>query len=120
MLIFFNTIIIKFSFEVLEGFLSKTESKLITFVPKNPSELWRSAKKHCNFSFLLILELFEYLVPIGTTCILGGISLAQENEHFGQVCLAFQYRCIIDCNIEAKGVTPIPVAIKTACCARKM
>jgi len=50
----------------------------------------------------------------------GGISLAQENEHFGQVCLAFQYRCIIDCKIEAKGVTPIPVAIKTACCARKI
>jgi len=50
----------------------------------------------------------------------GGISLAQENEHFGHVCLAFQYRCIIDCSIEAKGVTPIPVAINTACCARKM
>lgn len=44
-----------------------------------------------------------------------GISLAHENWHFGQVCLAFQYLCIIDCRIEAKGVTPIPVAISTAC-----
>lgn len=52
--------------------------------------------------------------------IVGGISLAHENLHFGQQCRAFQYLCIIDCNIEANGVTPIPVAINTACWARNI
>lgn len=47
----------------------------------------------------------------------GGISLAQENLHFGQQCRAFQYLCMIDCSIDANGVTPIPVAIRTACWA---
>lgn len=52
--------------------------------------------------------------------ILCGISLDHSKLHRGQVCRAFQYRCIIDCKIEANGVTPIPVAIRTACWARNM
>lgn len=50
----------------------------------------------------------------------GGISLAHVYLHFGHVCRAFQYRCMIDCNMEANGVTPMPVAIITACWARNM
>ena len=49
-----------------------------------------------------------------------GMSEVQEWSHFGQLCLAFQYLCIIDCKMEAKGVTPMPVAMSTACWALKM
>ena len=44
----------------------------------------------------------------------------QLNLHLGHSLLILLYRCIIDCKIEENGVTPIPVAIKTACWARKM
>ena len=38
----------------------------------------------------------------------------------GHFFLLSQYLCIIDCKIEENGVTPIPVAIKTACFALNM
>lgn len=50
----------------------------------------------------------------------GGISLVHVYLHFGHVCRAFQYRCMIDCNMDANGVTPMPVAIITACWALNM
>lgn len=50
----------------------------------------------------------------------AGMSLAQANLHLGQQWRAFQYRCMMDCKMEANGVTPIPVAISTACWARNM
>ena len=40
--------------------------------------------------------------------------------HLGHSRFMDLYRYIIDCKIAEKGVTPIPVAIKTACSARKM
>lgn len=49
-----------------------------------------------------------------------GISLDHSKLQRGHVWRAFQYRCMIDCKIEANGVTPIPVAIKTACWARNI
>ena len=40
--------------------------------------------------------------------------------HFGHSLLMSLYRCIRDCRMDENGVTPIPVAINTACSARKM
>ena len=40
--------------------------------------------------------------------------------HLGHSLLISLYRCIMDCKIAENGVTPIPVAINTACSARKM
>lgn len=52
--------------------------------------------------------------------IVGGISLDHSKLQRGQQWRAFQYRCMIDWRIEANGVTPMPVAIRMACCAWKM
>ena len=38
---------------------------------------------------------------------------------FGHWIFVLQNRCIMDCKMDEKGVTPIPVEIKTACFARK-
>lgn len=52
--------------------------------------------------------------------IVEGNSLIQQLLHFGQICLACLKRFIILCNMEANGVTPIPVPISTACSASKI
>jgi len=50
-----------------EGFLSKAESELIAFVSKNSGKLRRSAVKDRDLPLFFVLELLEYLVPVGTT-----------------------------------------------------
>ena len=40
--------------------------------------------------------------------------------HLGHSLLISLYRFIMDCKMAENGVTPIPVAISTACSARKM
>lgn len=87
MLIFFirfSTLIIIKSvfFLILEDFLSKAESELITFVSKTLGELWRPTKENCNFPFLLILELLEHFIPIGTTRIRSGFQTRDEVSFF--------------------------------------
>ena len=50
----------------------------------------------------------------------SGTSLHHVMLQFGHVTREAKYFIIMDCRMEAKGVTPIPVPMRTACSARKI
>lgn len=69
-------------FKRLKHFFAKIESKLITFDSEKSTELRRAAVKHCDFSFLLVQQLFENFIPIRSAGVGSGFQTRDEIAFF--------------------------------------
>lgn len=67
---------------ILEDFLAELESELVALVAQSFRQLRRSAVEHGHFALLLVLDLFEDLVPVWTAGVSSRLKARDEITFF--------------------------------------